>query len=200
MLATVGGWDEPPVRVVSLQPAGGSLTASSPPLAVPGLASGLDCGGPHELLSAAGTNLLAGDVPAFYALDARLAVRPGWPYEPPRDLQERAFADQVILVDCGGGIPASPALGPDGTLYVPLAPASAKAGGELVAIGRDGAMVAGWPVKLLRANAGFWDVSVGPDGTVYALAAEPESGGASMTLLAFAPDSSVRWRVTLVEP
>lgn len=201
VLATVGGWNEPPVRIVSLHPAGGSVTASSPALAVPGLASGLDCRGPHELLSAAGTNLLAGDVPAFYALDARLAVRPGWPYEPPRALQEKAFPDpDEITLDCGGGVPASPALGPVGTLYVPLAPASDKAGGELVAIGRDGAMVAGWPVKLLRANAGFWEVIVGADRTVYALAAEPESGGASITLLAFAPDSSVLWRVTLVEP
>jgi hypothetical protein len=70
-----------------------------------------------------------------------------------------------------------------------------------VAVGRDGAVVPGWPVGLRRAASGFWSVVVGPDGTVFALAVEPETGGkSSATILGIAPDSTVRWHTTVIEP
>ena len=45
------------------------------------------------------------------------------------------------------------------------------------------------------------EVVVGADGTVHALAIEPESsGGSSASILAIAPDSTVRWTTTIIEP
>jgi hypothetical protein len=60
---------------------------------------------------------------------------------------------------------------------------------------------AGWPVELKRPGAEFWSVVVGPDGTVYAQAIEPESGDrSSATILAIARDSPVLYTTTVVEP
>jgi hypothetical protein len=59
----------------------------------------------------------------------------------------------------------------------------------------------GWPVELRRPGAEFWSVTVGSDGTAYALAMEPEPGGtSSASILAIAPDSTVRWTTTIVDP
>jgi hypothetical protein len=70
-----------------------------------------------------------------------------------------------------------------------------------VAIAPDGTVRPGWPVYLTKAGAAFWSVDVGADGTVYALAVEPETGRmTSATILAIAPDSTVRYRTTVVEP
>jgi hypothetical protein len=66
---------------------------------------------------------------------------------------------------------------------------------------QGGKRPAGWPVKLNRAGSNFWDVAVGEDDTVHALAVEPEGKGkSSATLLAIDPDSEVRYAVTLLEP
>jgi hypothetical protein len=43
-------------------------------------------------------------------------------------------------------------------------------------------------------------VVVGSDGTAFALAIEPESAGYSATVLAIAPDNTVRYATTIVEP
>lgn len=67
-----------------------------------------------------------------------------------------------------------PVAGPDGMLYLSLEPASEGRGGSLDAIGKDGRRPAGWPVELSRAGSKVWDVAVGEDGTVVALAVEPE--------------------------
>ena len=42
---------------------------------------------------------------------------------------------------------------------------------------------------------------VGPNGTAYAMAVEPEPNGSySATILAIAPDSDILYNVTIVEP
>ena len=65
----------------------------------------------------------------------------------------------------------------------------------------DGRVNPGWPVELKRPGAEFWSVAVGPDGTAYALAIEPEAGGkSSASILAIAPDSTVRWTTTIIDP
>jgi hypothetical protein len=47
----------------------------------------------------------------------------------------------------------------------------------------------------------FWSVVVGSDGTAYALAIERESGASSSaTVLAIAPDGSVPYRATIIDP
>jgi hypothetical protein len=83
---------------------------------------------------------------------------------------------------------------------------STSAGGSVVAIGLDGKVVPGWPVRLKRAGSEFWYGKVGPDGTVFVDAYEPEPRlrrcpeAMSLTTLALRPDGSVRYRVTLVDP
>ena len=58
-----------------------------------------------------------------------------------------------------------------------------------------------WPVELRRPGAEFWSVVVGSDGTAYALAIEPEPGDtSSASILAIAPDSTVLWTTTIIDP
>ncbi len=104
------------------------------------------------------------------------------------------------LGDTGCGVWRTvPALGPgEHVLLVLLAPADAKSSRRVVAVGPDGRVVDGWPVKLTN-PAGRWDVVVaGADGTVYATAVEPAGAGSAITLLAITPDSEVAWRSTLI--
>ena len=90
--------------------------------------------------------------------------------------------------------------GLDGVRTVPEADLALESD-LVVAVGGDGKIVAGWPVTLTRAGAGFWSTAVTANGTVYAQAVEPEAGGAtSTTILAIAPDSTVRSRTTVLEP
>jgi hypothetical protein len=70
-----------------------------------------------------------------------------------------------------------------------------------VSIGANGEPLGAWPVTLSRPGSEFWLVVVGADGTTYALAIEPEAGGASSaTILAIAPDSTVIYATTIVDP
>ncbi len=86
---------------------------------------------------------------------------------------------------------------------VPVAPGPEirPAGGSLVAVDPVGRERAGWPVGLRRAGSEFWSVAVGTDGTVYALAVELESSRtSSASVLAIAPDSSVLYTTTIIDP
>jgi hypothetical protein len=124
----------------------------------------------------------------------------GWPYRSDAGRQENFICRGA----CDGASFAAPAIGPGNVLYVPQsAPSSAtgpSGGGSIVAIGPDGGVRPGWPRTLKRAGSGFWSVVVGSDGTAYALAIERESVGYSATVLAIAPDSTVRYATTIVEP
>ncbi|MDQ2966528.1 MAG: hypothetical protein M3R57_11850, partial [Chloroflexota bacterium] len=80
-------------------------------------------------------------------------------------------------------------------------PPDATAGGRIVAVGRDGGVRPGWPVQLQRRGAEFWSVASGSNGTAYALAVELEtSTSSSASIVAFAPDSTVLYTTTIVEP
>jgi WD40 repeat protein len=134
-----------------------------------------------------------------FALDPSPAIRPGWPFEPSRPLQQFSYEDPRAELSCSSL--ASPAVGPDSTLYLPLQARNQTVGGSLVAVGRDGRVRPGWPVELKRPGSEFWSVVVGSDGTVHALAVEREPGGASSaTILAIAPDSTVLWTTTIIDP
>ncbi len=84
---------------------------------------------------------------------------------------------------------------------MPLQARNDKVGGSLIAVGPDGRERAGWPVALTRPGAEFWNVAVGSDGTVFALVIEPEAREAySASILAIAPDSTVLYTTTIIEP
>ncbi len=140
-----------------------------------------------------------GGATVVYGIDPSGAVMGGWPYR-----AEAAIAWQGTCPEDSTGCGlwrAVPSVGPHGVLYVPLAGVDETAGGDLVAVGRDGQVVQGWPVGLRRAGAEWWSVVAASDETVYALAVEPERGGrTSATVLDIALDSSPRYRTTVVGP
>ena len=133
-----------------------------------------------------------------YALDASGRVVAGWPYLEAIGLQWGYCAPGAT----GCGVwRATPSVGPGDVLYLLHPPRDKTIGGSLVAIGPDGRVRPGWPVVLVRPGAEFRSVIVGPDGTAYAVVVEPEGGGHySATLLAIAPDGTVRYRTAIVEP
>ena len=137
----------------------------------------------------------------IYAVDSSPAVMVGWPFDSGAAI-DRARPGLESEHEAGYcPAPVVPAVARDGTLYLALEQRDATVGGSLVAVGRDGRVLPGWPVELKRPGAEFWSVVVGPDGTAHALAIEPEAGGrSSATILAIAADSSVIWTRTIIEP
>jgi hypothetical protein len=136
---------------------------------------------------------------AVVALDPSLAMRPGWPFEPATRLERPYYGGNPDGISCSSL--AVPAVGPDNTLYLPLQARNGTVGGSILAVGSDGRGRPGWPVELQRPGAEFWSVVVGSDGTVYALAIEPEAGNSSSaSILAFDPGSTVLYTTTIVDP
>jgi outer membrane protein assembly factor BamB len=137
--------------------------------------------------------------PAVMAVDPSLKLMPGWPYRPAAPLVLRD--ERYVKEDAYCPSIAIPAVGPDTTLYLPLQAADATVGGSIVAVGPDGRLRPGGPVELKRPGAESWSVIVGSEGTVYVLAIEPEGVNASSaTILAIAPDSTVLWTTTIIDP
>ena len=137
----------------------------------------------------------------LFAVDSSPSVMPGWPIDSGAALdQARPGTESEHEAGyCPGPVP--PGIGHDSTLYLARENGSATIGGSLLAVGRDGRVVPGWPVELKRPGSEFWSVVVGPDGTAHALAIEPESSGrSSATILAIAADSDVIWTRTIIEP
>jgi hypothetical protein len=133
------------------------------------------------------------------SLDASGAMVAGWPYRSDDGNQGTGICAPGDI--CEGGNLATAALGPDKDLYLIHRATKPSIGGRIVAVGPDGRVREGWPVELERPGAEFWSVVVGASGTAYALAIEPESGdGSSASILALAPDSTVRFVTTIIEP
>jgi hypothetical protein len=126
-------------------------------------------------------------------------VMAGWPYRSEAGAQPTGVCPDGAV--CEGSFWALPAIGPDNGLYLIHGTADSSTGGSIVVVGSDGRVRAGWPVELQRPGAEFWSVVVGPDGTAYALAIEPEAGeSSSASIVAIAPDSTVLYTTTIVEP
>jgi hypothetical protein len=117
----------------------------------------------------------------------------GWPYG--SDAGNRAIGYSPPGQLAGDFRLATPAIGPGNVVYlIHSAKDPSVGGGSLAAVGPDERVRPGWPVELRRPGSEFWSVVVGSDGTVYALAIEPEPGnGSSASILAIAPDSTVFW-------
>jgi hypothetical protein len=126
-------------------------------------------------------------------------VMAGWPYRSDAGPQGTGFCPADAACDSSSF--AAPAIGPGSVLYLLHGAATTSAGGSIVAVGQDGRVRSGWPVELRQPGSGFWSVVVGSDGTVYALAVELESAStSSATILAIAPDSTVLYRTTIIDP
>lgn len=126
-------------------------------------------------------------------------VMTGWPFRSNVGLQGTGFCREGEVCETRGL--SVPAIGPGNVLYLLRAAADPSAGGSILAVGQDGRVVDGWPVSLLRPGAEFWTVVVGPDGTAYVLAIEPEpNDGYSATILYLGPDSIVLDKATIIEP
>jgi hypothetical protein len=212
----VGSMWEPPTRMLVFDTAG---------RAAPGGSGALDVAAPADSESIGPVGHLA---PPLVGPDATrfvvagfndttvIAIGPsgqplaaGWPYRSDAGAQENSICQRGAACDSTSF--AAPAIGPGNVLYLlqsaRFSATGPSGGGSVVAIGPDGRVNPGWPRTLTRAGSGFWSVVVGSDGTVYALAIEPESVGCSLrcdsysaTVLAIAPDSTVRYATTIVEP
>ena len=140
-----------------------------------------------------------------YAFDPKGRLRDGWPVKLRGEPGSTGYCGPCGDTDCYTH-PTVPFIDQAGTLYVLRAPSSKSTGGSVLAIGLDGKVVPGWPVRLKRAGSEFWYGKVGPDGTVFVDAYEPEPKlrqcpeAMSLTTLALRPDSTIRYRVTLVDP
>jgi len=170
------------------------------PIWLLGTYSGAGPSDPAVLVAADGAAFLLGeDERTVYGLDPSGQTMAGWPYQADRGPQWRGSCPADVT-GCGVDL-STAAVGPGDVLYLPQASRSSRTGGGLVAIGPDGRVRPGWPVVLTRPGAEFWSIVARSDGTVYALAIEPEAGErSSATILAIGPDGRVRYRVTVVEP
>jgi hypothetical protein len=198
IVLTVGSFVRDTSRVLVVDRDGKVVSAELP---IATAESGIDCvpGMQAPLVSQDGTIFVFSEIDTqIFAIDPSLAILRGWPYRPGTPLERPDPWRAEEGINCTS--PAAPAAGPDNTLYLPLQARDSTVGGSLVAVGPDGKVRAGWPVELKRPGAEFWSVVVGSDGTVYALAIEPESnGGSSASILAIAPDSTVLYTTTIID-
>ena len=196
-----------PARTLVFDPAGRAVDAGSGSLDIEAASECVGIGGScpsptAPLVGPDGTTFVvgrSGERTTVAGLNSAGEAMAGWPYRSKAMIQSNSFCPPRGA--CDGYTLAAPAIGPGNIVYLLHAAADSSAGGSIVAVGRDGGVVHGWPVSLRRPDAGFWSVVVGSDGTVYALAVEPETKEtASATVLAIAPDGTVLYRMTILEP
>lgn len=204
LYVTEGQEGRRPSRILVFGPAGRSLPIGSDALPVAATndyqGAGPIGGLAPPIVAGDGTSFLVSEQggTTVYGLDPSGRVMAGWPYRDTIGLQWGYCAPGAV--GCGTWR-ATPAVGPGDVLYLLHPPRDQTVGGSLVAIGPDGRVRPGWPVVLARASAEFRSVVVSPDGTAYAVVVEPEGSGTySATLLAIAPDGTVRYRAVIVEP
>jgi hypothetical protein len=209
---TVGSPIERPARTLVFDREGRAINAGSGDLDMTATSDWTGAGAVQPaapLVAADGTTFVidaAGDpnggatgATTVAALSPSGEVIAGWPYRSAVGLEFTGFCGRGD-VGCGFTRAAS-AVGPDNVLYLLHAAANSSVGGSVVAIGQDGRVVGGWPVGLRRSGAEFWSIVVGSDGTAFALAIEPEAGDTfSASILAIAPDSTVLYTTTIIEP
>ncbi len=203
IVVSVGSFVRDTSRLLVFDRDGKAVSARSAQLPITTAEGGVDCtvAAPKPpIVAQDGTIFVFSEIDtAVFALAPSLEVMRGWPYRlaTPFDRPDPWRGTEGI--NCTSI--ALPAVGPDSTLYLLLQPRSTKVGSSVVAIGPDGRVRPGWPVELKRPGAEFWSVVVGSDGSVYALAMEPETGNRySATILAIAPDGTVLYRTTIIDP
>jgi hypothetical protein len=183
----------------------GNDVARSDPLPIDG-ASAWSGAGPDSrpmapLVAADGTAFVVGEADGHalvYRIDPFGVVMSGWPYEGATATEWQGSCEPDVT---GCGVwRSTPTVDADGVVYLPLAAPDAQIGGTLVAVGADGRPLPGWPMHLARRGSRWWTSAVASDGSAFALAVEPETGGStSATIVAIARDGTVRARTTVVD-
>ena len=131
----------------------------------------------------------------IHGLNPDLSKRPGWPILIPGALETPGFSQGGL--DCFA--PVTPVPDGRGGLVLVLEARNERVGGSIVQVDEHGVRP-GWPVELRRAGARFWSIAVGDDGTVYVVAVESAGRNRwSSTILALEPDSTVRYRTTILD-
>jgi hypothetical protein len=203
IVLTVGSFAGRTSRVAVFAAGGTAVSALSPSLPIDTAETGVDCtpGSPEPpVVAQDGTTFAFSEIDsAVYALEPSLKLIGGWPYRAATPLVRPGWNDPRYDIPCASI--GRPAVGPGNVLYLPLQARNASVGQRIVAVGPNGRVRAGWPVELRRPGAEVYSVTVGSDGTVYALAVEPETAGSSSaTVLAIASDSTVLYRTTIMNP
>ena len=206
VVLTMGNPQRSTTKIVALDPNGGDTQEHSAAIPIVTVdQSWGDTGGcspyPQQpLVADDGTIFVYNEADStIVAVDPSLKAKRGWPYELRTSLVMRD--ERYVKEDAYCPTVVTPAVAPDGTLYLPLQARAKSVGGSLVAVGPDGRVRAGWPVELKRPGSEFWSVVVGADGTAFVLAIEPESARtSSASVLAIAPDSTVRYSTTIMDP
>jgi hypothetical protein len=205
--ATLSSGADRQARILALEP-GGHVAWRSEQLGITAWDTCVGIEGTCEvpaapLVGAGGeTFVVGGDFSgtAVSGIDPSGQVMAGWPYRSSGRVQGIGICDPGDI--CEGHDIASPAIGAGDVVYL-LHPAvdETASGGSVVALGPAGKVRPGWPVELRRPGAAFWSVAAAADGMAYVLALEPETrAAASATILGIAPDSTVVFTTTIVEP
>jgi hypothetical protein len=204
---TVGTPNERPAGTLVFDAAGRTVDVSSGQMEIAATGEFVGTSGSRDipvapLVGRDGTTFvvdLSGGTTTVAGVNPSGQLMAGWPYRSDVAPQLTGVCHQGSA--CARSSWGAPAIGPDNILYLLNAAARSTAGGSIVAVGQDGAVVAGWPVGLRRAGSELWSVVVAPTGTAYALAVEPEPNRShSATILSLAPDSTVLYTRTIVEP
>jgi hypothetical protein len=131
-------------------------------------------------------------------LDGAGTSAPGWPYEPDTSWAERGTCAPQDT-GCQPWL-EQPRLAPRGLVYALESGPDGK-GERITVVNPDGSIRSGWPVTLQRPGATWDSVTIGENRIAYAVAVEPEpKSKASISILAFAPNSERLWIRTLIEP
>lgn len=200
---TVGSPIEPPARTLVFD-ANGKAIGGSDELGITATSDWSGAGGEFPaapLVYGDGETLLVDttDGTTVTSVDAAGEVMSGWPYRSTVRLEQNGVC---VSGDTGcGTFRAAPMTDRLGILFLLQRATNSSVGGSVVAIGQDGRIRTGWPVELKRPGAEFWSQVIGPDGTAYVLAVEPEPNGShSATIVAIALDSTVSYTATILEP
>jgi hypothetical protein len=185
-------------QTMTIEPGGGAATATTDGLEIDPLDDRTGAGarvmGPIVAFDGAAA-VIGSDATGqmLYIVDGPQAARGFTPTRLEKPLQPIGVCDPQ---DTGCGVwRAVPAVGRDGTLYVPESAVgeggglASSSGGALVAIGTEGG-AKGWRIFLPDSMAGFWSVVPRPDGTILALAAIPQDAGPNFDLMILGEDGT----------
>ena len=194
-------------QVLWFPAAGGAPAATSGNLPRDPISDRTGAGGVRvgPIVGADGTAWVVGTVestkPAISHLVRGSAVVHRYPLDMP--LQPQGSCDPQ---DTGCGVwRALPALGPDGTVFLPESATggpglTSSSGGSVVAMAPTGTISRGWPLFLPDTMAGFWSLAARPDGTLVGLEVVPIGAGSQWILVTMGRDGAIHAATPIIQP